>query len=315
MGILYTFIAISLLPIYIRAHMQMSNPYPINSPLNPATPEYLKDYSYTSPLLADGSNYPCKGYQTQSTSYNTTATYTAGGTYSMSVTGNTTYGGGSCQLSLSYDNGQTFKVIESMIGGCPISRTYNFTVPSFAPPSESALFAWSWFNEIGNREMYMDCARVEIQAPAPGRHRRAQHKRQSSMSSLPDLFVCDVNNGCTTIEQQGVQFPDPGSNVVYGSDDGTYPPSPGIGFTSIGNAPNNTASYTTIPSTTPTPGPFANVSTSTYSVLLTNTSAPTMMSESTSTVVLTDVVTAATITRRTPSSSLLLQVANITATM
>ena len=81
MDIPYTFIAISLLRIYAQAQMQMSNPYPINSPLNPATPEYLKDYNYISPLLADGSNYPCKGYQTQSTSYNTTATYTAGGMY------------------------------------------------------------------------------------------------------------------------------------------------------------------------------------------------------------------------------------------
>src|SRR5271155_2994198 len=315
MDILYAFIIISLLPIYTRAHMQMSNPYPLNSPFNPATPEYLKDYSYTSPLLSDGSNYPCKGYQTQSTSYNTTATYTAGSMYSMSVAGNTTHGGGSGQLSLSYDNGQTFKVIESMIGGCPLSMTYNFTVPSFAPPSESALFAWSWFNEIGNREMYMDCARVEIQAPAPGRHRRAQHKRQNSMSSLPDMFVCNVNNGCTTIERQDVQFPDPGSNVVYGSDDGTYPPSPGIGFTSIGNAPNSTASNTTTSSTMPTPGPYANVMTSTYSLLLPNTSASTFIIDSTSTAVLTDFVTvAAIIGRAQPSSSFLQQVVNFANT-
>src|SRR5271170_8136087 len=117
MDILHAFIIISLLPIYTRAHMQMSNPYPINSPLNPATPEYLKDYSYTSPLLADGSNFPCKGYQLQSTSYNTTATYSAGGTYNMTIAGTVMHGGGSCQLSLSYDNGATFNVIKSMIGG------------------------------------------------------------------------------------------------------------------------------------------------------------------------------------------------------
>jgi hypothetical protein len=227
--------------------MQMSSPYPINSPLNPATPEILKDYSYTSPLLPDGSNYPCKGYQTQSTSYNTTATYTAGSMYSMSITGNTTHGGGSCQLSLSYDNGQTFKVIESMIGGCPITQTYNFTIPDFAPSSQSVLFAWTWFNEIGKREMYMDCARVEIQAPVPGRHRRAQYKRQSSLSSLPDLFVCNVNNGCTTIEHEDVQFPDAGSNVMYGFDDGSYPPLNGTGFTGAPYASNSTTSSMAMP--------------------------------------------------------------------
>lgn len=214
--------------------MEMNWPFPINSQLNPAGSENLKDYSYTSPLLADGSNYPCKGYHSQTTSYTTTATYTAGQTYNMSLTGSAVHGGGSCQLSLSYDNGATFKVIESMIGGCPISLNYTFAIPSYAPASTSALFAWTWFNEIGNREMYMNCARVEIQAAAPGRHRRAHYKRQATIDSLPDLFVCNMNNGCTTVESQNVQFPNPGSNVVTGADLGGN--NAGTGFTGNGGA-------------------------------------------------------------------------------
>lgn len=41
--------------------MEMSNPYPIKSKLDPTQKEADKDYSMTSPLLADGSNFPCKG--------------------------------------------------------------------------------------------------------------------------------------------------------------------------------------------------------------------------------------------------------------
>ena len=54
----------SSLPILTNAHMEMSWPYPIRSQLDPAVAEAHKDYSYTSPLLQDGSNFPCKGYQT-----------------------------------------------------------------------------------------------------------------------------------------------------------------------------------------------------------------------------------------------------------
>jgi hypothetical protein len=191
----------SSLPILTNAHMEMSWPYPIRSQLDPAVVEADKDYSYTSPLLADGSNFPCKGYQNGVDSNITKAVYTAGNTYNMTLAGTITHDGGSCQLSLSYDNGLSFKVIESMIGGCPLVPGYNFTIPSFAPSSTSVLFAWSWFNLVGNREMYMNCARVEIQAPATSRVKRTQSwKRQMSMDQLPDMFACNVNNGCATIE-------------------------------------------------------------------------------------------------------------------
>jgi len=107
-------------------HMQMSVPYPLHSPLDPQTPEADKDYSMTSPLLGDGSNFPCKGYQNDRP-IRTTADYVAGKTYSMSLTGTATHGGGSCQLSLSYDNGKTFKVIKSIIGGCPLTVSFDWS--------------------------------------------------------------------------------------------------------------------------------------------------------------------------------------------
>jgi hypothetical protein len=121
----------------VQAHVQMTSPYPINSPLNPTTPEEKKDYSYSAPLGI----FPCKGYHTQTPKQYATS-YTAGQESSITLQGSATHGGGSCQLSLSYDNGATFKVIKSIMGGCPITPTYEFTIPAFAPVGD-ALFAVS----------------------------------------------------------------------------------------------------------------------------------------------------------------------------
>jgi hypothetical protein len=80
-------------------------------------------------------------------------------------------------LVVSYDNGVTFKVIHSIEGGCPLDAVmnkYTVPIPTGAPAGERALFAWTWFNRIGNRfeisliynadsrEMYMNCAMVNI---------------------------------------------------------------------------------------------------------------------------------------------------------
>ncbi|KAJ5159463.1 uncharacterized protein N7482_006467 [Penicillium canariense] len=140
------------------AHMQMMKPYPIRSPLNKDS-QGQKDYSYTNPLSTSGSDYPCKGYANDP--FESQATYSPGQSYDMELDGSATHGGGSCQLALTYDHGKTFKVIESMLGDCPIAKKYDFTIPSDAPSGE-ALLAWTWFNKVGNREMYMNCAMVTI---------------------------------------------------------------------------------------------------------------------------------------------------------
>lgn len=127
------------------AHMEMMWPYPLHSKYDPQNSGNNIDYSMTSPLNADGSNFPCKGYQNDRP-IRTVATYSAGSSYNMTITGGAFHNGGSCQLSLSYDNGATFKVIKSMIGGCPAGdgpTNYDFKIPSFAP-SGTALFAWTW---------------------------------------------------------------------------------------------------------------------------------------------------------------------------
>ncbi|KAK3066153.1 hypothetical protein LTR53_017615 [Teratosphaeriaceae sp. CCFEE 6253] len=168
------------------------------------------DYSMTSPLNADGSNFPCKGYQNDGDSHPTT-TYTAGSTYNMTLIGSATHGGGSCQLSLSCDNGATFRVIKSMIGGCPLVSTYDFTIPSNVPAGD-ALFAWTWQNYEGNREFYMNCAPVSIVSAASSRI-RGKRMAHVTLDSLPYLWkanLADVSNCTTTPDENPLKRPNRG---------------------------------------------------------------------------------------------------------
>lgn len=216
-----------LLASSATAHMQMSEPLPIRSPLNKDS-KGKKDYSYTSPLSTDGSDYPCKGYADDP--FNATADYSPGKTYDLKLQGSATHRGGSCQISLSYDKGKNFHVIHSMLGGCPIDKEYKFTVPSDAPSGE-ALLAWSWFNKVGNREMYMNCAQVNIGGDGGSQKRDmdkenddAEEAANSTMThdansqsfdSLPPIFIANVNGPgkCETIEGKDVNFPRPGPSV------------------------------------------------------------------------------------------------------
>jgi hypothetical protein len=89
--------------------MEMSEPLPMRSRFDPLNVTPNIDYNLKSPLNADGSNFPCHGYQNDRP-IRTTATYTVGQSYGMQIAGTVLHGGGSCQLSLSYDNGASFKV-------------------------------------------------------------------------------------------------------------------------------------------------------------------------------------------------------------
>ncbi|EGO56821.1 hypothetical protein NEUTE1DRAFT_117496 [Neurospora tetrasperma FGSC 2508] len=195
------------------AHIEMSYPPPFRSKFNPNADPGSIDYSMTAPLKDTGADYPCKGYQVDfgTPSGKSTATFVPGQTYNMTTAGTATHGGGSCQLSLSYDKGATFTVIESYIGDCPLAGKYDFTIPADAQ-SGDAIFAWTWHNRIGNREMYMNCAPVTI---------AANNKRDvagAAFSTRPQIFVANVGNGCKTDENFDVQYPQPGPNVVKASD-------------------------------------------------------------------------------------------------
>ncbi|KAJ4381354.1 hypothetical protein N0V86_003703 [Didymella sp. IMI 355093] len=198
----------------------MSDPSPINDPhQSPQRPGETLDYNYLSPLNADGSNFPCKGYHLD-TPLNVVATYEAGSKHTMKLRGSATHGGGSCQMSLSCDDGKEFRVIESMMGGCPLSNSYDFTVPPDVPAAEKCLLAWTWFNKIGNREMYMNCAVVNITNKKMSK-RDTQVSAAKALTKYPDLFVANLANinSCKVPETTDVIFDSPGKQVLFGNGD------------------------------------------------------------------------------------------------
>ncbi|KAG5659747.1 hypothetical protein KAF25_002306 [Fusarium avenaceum] len=210
-----------------QAHMEMTYPAPFKSKKNPYANGDI-DYSMTSPLSGSGSNFPCKGYHTLfgTAAGAPTATWTAGGSYSITIEGGADHGGGSCQASLSFDRGKTWIVIQSWIGNCPTSPSGNF---KFALPVDTpggnAIFAWTWFNKIGNREMYMNCAAITVKA--------ATGTAKVALRNRPAMFVANVGNGCGTTETKDVMFPNPGPNVSLTSSNtgppvGQCPAGPGV---------------------------------------------------------------------------------------
>jgi hypothetical protein len=251
----------------VNAHMALQWPYPYRASYNPNVAEANIDYSITSPLNADGSNFPCKGYQTDigTPAGKSVVTWDAGASYNFSVQGGATHGGGSCQIALSYDKGVSFKVIHSYVGSCPLSsgEQFQFTLPEDAPSGDS-MFAWVWYNEIGNREIYMDCASITI-------NKGSGSAPSTSYSDRPDLFVANLGNGCTTVEGKEVQYPNPGpasdvtSKITVADDSGSFTGTcaavKGIGGGS-GSAPSGGSSGgSTSPATTaaaaPTTAPTA----------------------------------------------------------
>ncbi|QPG95430.1 hypothetical protein C2857_000635 [Epichloe festucae Fl1] len=202
------------------AHMQMSYPPPFRSRHNPYTDTTDTDYSMTSPLESSGSDFPCKGYHAllDTPQGRSVAAWRAGQSYNITVEGSATHGGGSCQVSLSYDRGGSWRALRSYVGGCPLSPAWAFTLPGDAPSGE-ALVAWSWFNRLGNREMYMNCAHVTVLGRQQQQQQQVVRRRAPPLSdplgARPAMFVANVGNGCGTLEGADVLFPHPGPDVDY----------------------------------------------------------------------------------------------------
>jgi len=166
-----------------------------------------------APLEENGSNFPCKGYlaDLSTPAGGSSKTYTAGQPANFQTEGlEAAHNGGSCQVSLSFDQGKTWKVIKSFIGNCVRSaggnvfdknQAYSFTIPADAKAGD-AIWAWTWFNQTGNREMYMNCAHITIEGSGT-----------STLNDLPDMFVANVGNQCSTKAGADVEFPNPGADV------------------------------------------------------------------------------------------------------
>jgi hypothetical protein len=140
----------------------------------------------------------------------------------LTFTGSAVHGGGSCQVSVTLDQKPTknsqWKVIHSIIGGCPSNVTGNlvanangdgaavfqFTMPKGMPNGQYTL-GWTWFNKVGNREMYMNCAPITVTGGG---------NDNSVMEKLPDMFVANIPfETCNIPENFNYQFPNPGDSV------------------------------------------------------------------------------------------------------
>ncbi|KAI8666761.1 hypothetical protein NCS57_00902500 [Fusarium keratoplasticum] len=204
------------------AHVIMVEPHPFNLDTAP--------FVQVDPLGPDAP-FPCQG-RTQHPEEVTKVT--AGTTQKVKFWGSAVHAGGSCQFSISHGKDPSkdvkgWRTIYSIIGGCPAEAQGN--IPSIAKDPQGrehgpecsndsgkecirefdipipmdmqngpAVFAWTWFNKLGNREMYMVCAPIEV----------VGGKDDSSfVDTLPPPFVANIPGQCTT--GQGVLgFPEPG---------------------------------------------------------------------------------------------------------
>lgn len=81
---------------------------------------------------------------------------------------------------------------------------FNFTMPK-GVQSGHAILAWTWFNTVGNREIYMNCVNADITG-GDG----------SEMDGFPSMFVANLASvdTCATVENTVLQFPFPGKYVT-----------------------------------------------------------------------------------------------------
>ncbi|KAL8898677.1 MAG: hypothetical protein Q9207_006583 [Kuettlingeria erythrocarpa] len=202
----------------------------------------------SSPLDASGSDFPCKQrpgvYDLPPTGV---AKMAIGAPQTLSFLGSAVHGGGSCQISLTKDTKPTkdskWMVIHSIEGGCPakaagnlgdsatarVAKEFQYKIPQGIAPGEYTL-AWTWFNQIGAREMYMNCAPISVSGGGKTRRDRdddaslnatetyASDQIFKRETSFPDMFLANIGNGCSTVERFDVKFPNPGASVELAGD-------------------------------------------------------------------------------------------------
>ncbi|GIZ40486.1 hypothetical protein CKM354_000382100 [Cercospora kikuchii] len=190
----------------VSAHMKMAHPVPFNA-----------DAVTTSPLESDRSNYPC---QISNGVYNVTEQnmMKVGEEQLLSFNGSASHGGGTCQLAVSLDKNPTkesiFKLIQVYEGGCPTSgagndgsHPFTFKIPEGFPNGEFAL-AWTWYNKIGNREIYQNCAPITVTGGSDN---------HDVYDSLPEHYIINLPpSDCSSVETSDQMIPFPGQYIIKG---------------------------------------------------------------------------------------------------
>lgn len=183
---IYTFIVVPT-----SGHMSISSPDPIGlTAVQEPLSSFGDDFPCHGVPLPKAGGLEMSAGSTQSLSFDT------GDGANTAV-----HGGGSCQISLTYESDpellkdpHNWKVIYSIQGGCPSNTRRNldedFTSPGGTyhgsyPCSNAttngidcvnsfdlqipggvqnghAIMAWTWFNTLGNRHMFMNCINANI---------------------------------------------------------------------------------------------------------------------------------------------------------
>lgn len=202
------------------AHLVLNTPVPF---------EWEDSATQQAPL--EPADFPCKqpGGTYAVTQMNTVA---AGDELTVQIKGGATHGGGSCQFSITTDTkpnkDSQWKVLHSQIHGCvggpnndnmsgDRNDLNNPKIPVKIPenlPAGQYTFAWSWFNKLGNREFYMNCAPLEVTS---GSANTASADISSVIGSLPDMFVANLPpTECEVASGQDFNYPNPGDSVATG---------------------------------------------------------------------------------------------------
>ncbi|OAR00993.1 hypothetical protein LLEC1_05351 [Akanthomyces lecanii] len=194
------------------SHIIITNPVP-----------YGRSTLQNGPLAPNGMDFPCKLRTGVYDAQGASNVYAQGSKQQLEFQGTAVHGGGSCQVSITTDleptKSSVWKVIKSIEGGCPakdqagnmgdsaaakVPYTYEYTIPKELAAGNYTL-AWTWFNKVGNREMYMNCAPLSVTGNGGS---------QSFMNGLPDMFTANIDpQGCQIPADTDVLFPDPGNDV------------------------------------------------------------------------------------------------------
>lgn len=264
-----------LLPLFcgVHGHMEITQPLPLRSKFDPRTPENLRDYSMTSPLAGDGSNYACKGTSPSSLRGRgefdrshrlryavcycewLDDSYAHG--WSAGVSEHALYcedkilmcahsSRSACQgrrrtraAQVNFRSHTTAAIPSSSWRPSSVACLFHlatvrssslskkpmsfartaFTVPVDVPASSKALLSWTWFNKVGNREMYQNCAvrcvahNVNV---AEGSAQLVQISNSRSTTwTAPLAYRANTfaNGQCITREGEEIVFPNPGPQV------------------------------------------------------------------------------------------------------
>ncbi|KAG0356496.1 hypothetical protein BG005_004575 [Podila minutissima] len=190
------------------------------------------DYDINSPIgTHDSINKPiCRN----TVPYTNRKVYRAGETINTDYSVGASHGGGHCQWALSYDEGKTWVVIKTMIRDClkGVAGGQAYTVPVQIPANAPSVDLAQ-----RNREMYSNCADIEIQGVNGG-----------SISGVEPLYA---NYGPSSVyipEFPGADMPD--NHEAFANRKAITIRAPGSG-----SAPDSKPT-----TTTPTPKPTTTLS-------------------------------------------------------